>query len=191
MKIDFGTYHHSTAEESRNTRDMVEKSFTAILSSLRPLESSIEVLDAGCGLGFLIYVVSKIFPNARLTGVDIFEHDSLSDATIERAWQNITELGIGSRTALFEHDLRKPLNLGKDFDIAVSSLVFHNLGKGRFRAYETVFSALRESGYFILGDLFPHLAEDMKYLREVSEVISEEVKGKGKWAYRINVMKKL
>lgn len=191
MKVDFGTYHHSTAEESRNTRDMVEKSFNAILPSLCPSDSSLEVLDAGCGLGFLTYVVSKIFPNARITGVDIFSHDSLSGATIEKARENISEIGIDSRTTFLEHDLRKPLDMGINFDMAVSSLVFHNLGKGRFKGYETVFSALKKGGYFILGDLFPHMAEDLKYFRGLSEIISEDVKGRGKWAYRIKVMKKL
>jgi len=69
--IDFGTYHHSTPEESKRISESLEKAFSKLL---RPLYSSgaiLRILDAGCGLGFLTYVAAKCFPKASITGVDL------------------------------------------------------------------------------------------------------------------------
>jgi hypothetical protein len=48
------------------------------------------------------------------------------------------------------------------YDLAVSNLVFHNMEKKRFKAYGTVFDALKPKGYFVIGDLFPHGKADME-----------------------------
>ena len=77
------------------------------------------------------------------------------------------------------------------YDLAVSNLVFHNIGKKRFKAYETVFDALKPKGYFVIGDLFPHGKADMDYFRERSTLINElDQGGSGRWHYQIKVLRK-
>jgi hypothetical protein len=75
-------------------------------------------------------------------------------------------LGMDSRTSFLKHDLTKPLKSEVPYDLAISNLVFHNMGKKRFKAYGTVFDALKPGGYFVIGDLFPHGIADMDYFRE-------------------------
>jgi cyclopropane fatty-acyl-phospholipid synthase-like methyltransferase len=123
--------------------------------------------------------------------VDIFGHGSLSDASLEKAGANMKALGIEPRVELRRHDLRKPLDSDGTYDMAISNLVFHNLGKKRYLAYETVFNALKDGGYFILGDLFPSLIEDVEFFNGRCSIVSEKVsEGSGKWAYRILLLQK-
>jgi trans-aconitate methyltransferase len=77
--VDFGTYHHSTSEESKRIRESAEKAFSKLLRPLFPSGVAPKVLDAGCGLGFLTYVAAECFPKATLTGVDLFSHSSVSE----------------------------------------------------------------------------------------------------------------
>ena len=65
--IDFGTYHHSTPNESNAIREQAEKTFSKLLRSLYPSGAPLRILDAGCGLGFLMYVVAKCFPKAHVS----------------------------------------------------------------------------------------------------------------------------
>jgi len=68
---DFGTYHHSTPEESKQIRDEAAKAFSKLLRSICPSNAGLRILDAGCGLGFLTYVAAKCFPKASVMGVDL------------------------------------------------------------------------------------------------------------------------
>jgi len=100
-------------------------------------------------------------------------------------------LGIDSRTSFLKHDLTKPLESDAQYDLAVSNLVFHNLGKKRFKAYGTVFDALKPRGFFVIGDLFPHGKADMDYFRDRATLINElDEGGSGPWAYKIKVWRK-
>jgi len=77
------------------------------------------------------------------------------------------------------------------FDLALSNLVFHNMGKKRFKAYGAVFDVLKAREYFVIGDLFPHGKADMDYLRERSKLINElDESGLGPWDYKIKVLRK-
>jgi cyclopropane fatty-acyl-phospholipid synthase-like methyltransferase len=188
--VDFGTYHHTTTEESKKIREYAELAFSKFLRSLYSADASIKVLDAGCGLGFLTYVVAKLFPNARVTGIDVFNHGSMSELSIEKAMKNMRALGVDSRIAFFQHDLTKPLR-SHPYDVAVSNLVFHNIGKKRFEAYGTVLDVLKPKGYFVIGDLFPRGKADLDFLQKRSKLTDELHEGShGRWDYKIRVMRK-
>ena len=191
LDIDFGTYHHSTTNESNDIREHAEKAFSKLLRSLYSSGAPLRILDAGCGLGFLTYVAAKCFPKARITGVDLFRHGSISGISMEKAANNMRSLGIDSRTSFLKHDLSKPLESVAQYDLAVSNLVFHNMGKKRFKAYGTVFDALKPTGVFVIGDLFLHGKADRDYFRERSTLINElEEGGSRRWAYKIKVLRK-
>lgn len=190
-EVDFGTYHHSTPEESQQIREDATRAFSKLLRPLYPSGATLRILDAGCGLGFLTYVVARRFPQARVTGVDLFRDGSVSELSIDKAMENMKSLGIDSRTWFLTHDLTKPLKSDVQYDLAVSNLVFHNMGKKRFKAYETVFDALKPKGYFVIGDLFPHSKADMDYFRKRSTLMNElDQGGSGRWHYQIKVLRK-
>ena len=189
--VDFGTYHHSSPEESKRIRESAEKAFSKLLCPLFPSRAALRILDAGCGLGFLTYVAAKRFPKATIIGVDLFRRGSMSELSMDRAANNMKSLGIESRTSFLRHDLTKPMKSDTQFDLAVSNLVFHNMGKKRFKAYETVFDALKPKGYFVTGDLFPHGKDDMDYFRERSTLRNELDQGSfGRWDYKTKVLRK-
>jgi len=190
-KVDFGTYHHTSREESDKIRSMLEKVFSNTLLSLYPSDSKINVLDAGCGLGFLTAIAARCFPQSKITCVDIFDDESLSGNSIERTIANMRILGIDSRVEIIKHDLTKPLERGNQYDVVMSNLVFHNLGDKRFSAYETIFKVIKEKGTFILADLFPNYMDDIKYFNERYNIINNQtIFGSSKWAYRLLVMNK-
>lgn len=189
--VDFGTYHHSTPEESDQIRERAEKAFSKLLMPLYPSGAPLRILDAGCGLGFLTWVTAKCFPKARLTGVDLFRHGSMSGISIEKAEENMKSLGIGSRISFLKHDLTKPLGRDAQHDLAVSNLVFHNLGKKRFKAYGTIFDALKPGGFFVIGDLFPQGKSDANDLPGRLKLIDELHEGdSGPWSFKIKVLRK-
>jgi len=189
--VDFGTYHHTTPQGSKAIRESAEKAFSKLLKPLYPSRAALKILDAGCGLGFLTSVAAKYFPKASITGVDLFSDSSMSEMSIAMAEENMKSLGIDARTSFLKHDLTKPLKLDMQFDLAVSNLVFHNMGKKRFKAYDSVFDAVKPKGYFVIGDLFPHGKGDMDYFRERSTLIDElDQSGSGRWWYQIKVLRK-
>jgi predicted methyltransferase len=100
-------------------------------------------------------------------------------------------LGIDSRTSLVKHDLTTPIKSDVEYDLAVSNLVFHNMGKKRFEAYGTVFDALKPGGYFVIGDLFPHHGKaDMDYFRDRATLTDElDQGGSGRRHYQIKVLR--
>jgi cyclopropane fatty-acyl-phospholipid synthase-like methyltransferase len=189
--VDFGTYHHTTTEESRLIREYAEKTFSNLLRPLYPRRTTLRILDAGCGLGFLTYVAAECFPKATITGVDLFTHDSVSELSMPKAAENMKSLGIDSRTSFLKHDLTKPIESKVRYDLAVSNLVFHNIGRKRFEAYGTVFDALKRRGYFVIGDLFPQGKADMHYFCERFSLVDEaDGNALGVPSYKIKVLRK-
>jgi cyclopropane fatty-acyl-phospholipid synthase-like methyltransferase len=191
VDVDFGIYHHSTPSESNDIRERAEKAFSKLLRPLYPSGAPLRILDAGCGLGFLMYVAAKIFPKARITGVDLFRRGSISEISMDEAAHNMRSLGIDTRTTFLKHDLTKPMNSEAQYDLAVSNLVFHNMGGKKFQAYGTIFDGLKPGGFFVIGDLFQHGKADMDYFRERSTLINELDEGGSRhWAYKIKVLRK-
>lgn len=128
--------------------------FQAFMKTGLPRDKEISVLDVGCGLGFLSYVVTQYFPKAKILGIDTFENSSLLDSDMRKAEENMEHLGIRDRVffkRLNVLDITEELG---HFDIVVSNLVFHNLGRRRFEAYEKITKVMKPSSFFINGDIF-------------------------------------
>ncbi|HZQ22186.1 MAG TPA: class I SAM-dependent methyltransferase [Terriglobales bacterium] len=189
--VDFGTYHHATPGESEEIRRRAEKAFSKLLRPLYASGSRLRIMDAGCGLGFLMYVAAKRFPKAHIVGVDLFRRGSISGISMDKAANNMQSLGLDSRTSFLKHDLTKPMVSNEQYDLVVSNLVFHNMGKKRFKAYEAVFDVLKSGGFFVVGDVFPHHKADMDYFRERSTVVNDlNEGGSGGWPYKIMALRK-
>ncbi len=155
MDPDFGIYHHSNREESEKLRKNAELLFNESFKKTgMDRESEINILDAGCGLGFLTYIASSYFINARIYALDKFSGNELQGISVEKLKINLETLKISDRVDVIEGDLAEKLNLDESFDLVVSNLVLHNLGRSRFRAYENIKSAMKEGSYFINADGF-------------------------------------
>lgn len=100
-------------------------------------------------------------------------------------------LGMDARTSFLKHDLTKPMKSDAEYDLVVSNLVFHNLGKKRFQAYGHVFNAIKPGGYLVIGDVSRDDEADVEYFRENSMLVKEFDAGQtGPWVYKIRVLRK-
>ena len=172
---DFGTYHHSTPRSSEKTREKVKIVFTKVFGDLPfSRDDKLKILDVGCGLGFLSCVCAEYYQNAKVTGFDTFEHGSLKDSSLAKAKNNPKILGFQERVRFQKGDLfSSDYSKGK-FDLFVSSLVFHNLGRKRFDAYERLAYWIMSKSYIVLGDLFFDYKLDLRRLASLFGTVEKK-----------------
>lgn len=154
-----------TPMASEATRARIKSIFTESFGDL-PFSKTdrIKVLDVGCGLGFLSCVCAEFYTNARVTGIDIFEHPSLHGSSLVKARKNARTLGLSNKVRFLKADILHSDHRRGKFDLFVSNLVFHNFGKKRFEAYERLASWVPQNSYVLLGDLFFRHGADLKSL---------------------------
>jgi cyclopropane fatty-acyl-phospholipid synthase-like methyltransferase len=116
-------------------------------------DGELKILDVGCGLGFLSCVSAEFYKRARVTAIDTFEHDSLKGSSLKKAQANAAALGFSDRVAFVRGDVLS-FTPSESFDMFVSNLVFHNLGRRRFEAYSRLSSWARAGSFALVGDLF-------------------------------------
>ncbi|MDT7902273.1 MAG: class I SAM-dependent methyltransferase [Acidianus sp.] len=182
MEIDFGTYHHSTKQESENFRKRISELFKKAFSSV--IQDPSKVLDAGCGLGFLSSVVMDYFKNTIVYGVDNFQDTNLKDNSIEKLRKNISILGFDKRFYIISSDLTGIPFRDNSFDVIVSNLVYHNI-KDRDVALQELVRILKPYGFILLGDLFFYRLQ-LKNVDIVSEIYDENLD-----KYKIVILKKV
>ena len=153
-------------------------------------DEEISILDVGCGLGFISCVCAQFYRRARVTGIDTFEHASLRGSSPEKASENARVLGLSDRVNFERGDILASDYSATRVDLFVSSLVFHNLGRRRFAAYDRLASWMSLNSRGLLGDRFSDGKGDMKYLSSTFR-IEKELRLKIPWApYRILVLSK-
>ena len=189
-EADFGTYHHSTPAGSEKIRLIMKAVFTESFASL-PLrrEDKLEILDVGCGLGFLSCVSAEFYKNASIIGIDTFKHNSLKRSSPERAKENTKILGFSDRVKFRNDDVFR-FTTTKKFDIIVSNLLFHNLGKRRYEAYAGLSTWASDDSFIIIGDLFFSPKQDITYLSKKFRILREFKSTNGIERYALYVMSK-
>jgi SAM-dependent methyltransferase len=191
-KPSFGTYHYSTPRGSEQLRNELRPIFIDVLRKLPfSKRQKIKILDIGCGLGFLSCLCAEFYPNAVVTGVDTFEHESLKRSSIEKARENARISGFSDRIRFQKGDITKADFRRDGFDLFVSNLVYHNLGRKRLKAYERLASWVPKDSFVVIGELFFFGREpDVRFLSHlfgrVKVVKTESVGG----AYKLLVMSK-
>ena len=191
-KPDFGTYHHSTPERSERSRVLVAQGFLEAFDTL-PFSRAqrIDIMDLGCGLGFLSCVCAEFYRRARVTGIDTFEHASLKGSSLEKANENARILGLSDRVHFERGDILASDYGDRGFDLFVSNLVFHNLGRRRFQAYNRLLSWMAPNSHALLGDAFHEGKGDVERLSKIFR-IEKEIDPKMSWApYKILVLSAL
>jgi len=150
----FGAYHHSTRAASKKLRAVMKGMFIDALTSLPfSRDDKLKILDIGCGLGFLSCVSAEFYKNARVTGIDTFKHSSLKGSSLEKAKENAKILGFSDRIDFKNSDIFT-FTPTERFDIFVSNLVLHNLGRMRFEAYSRLRSWMQADSFVVMGDYF-------------------------------------
>lgn len=96
-----------------------EKTIKPHLIKLARIQENAKVLDLGCGTGTLTLLAKKSQPLAEVTGIDIDPH--ILCIAKEKAAQSNVKIKFDLGTAF---NLPYP---DKNFDIVISSLVFHHL----------------------------------------------------------------
>lgn len=186
----FGTYHYTTRAASKKIRVVVKGLFTDAFASL-PFgrDDELKILDVGCGLGFLSCVSAEFYKNARITGIDTFKHASLKGSSFERAKENTKVLGYSDRIDFKNGDIFT-FTPTERFDIIVSNLVFHNLGKMRFEAYSRLSSWMQPDSFVVMGEFFFSPKADLTQLSREFRILREAKPESGFRAYTLLVMSK-
>jgi len=162
---DFGTYHHSTPRVSQKIRDKVKILFTRVFRNLPfARDDSLKILDVGCGLGFLSCVCAEYYLKARIIGFDTFMHASLKESSLAKTNNNAKILGFSERIKFQKGDVFSSDYSKGNFDLFVSNLVFHNLGRKRINAYERLADWMTPKSYLVLGELFFDYKTDFRRL---------------------------
>jgi SAM-dependent methyltransferase len=152
---DLGTYHHSTPQASQKLREKVKILFMEVFDNLPfSRDDNLKILDVGCGLGFLSIVCAEYYQKARITGFDTFKHASLKGSSLAKAKKNAKILGLSDRMIFQKGDIFSSDFSKDNFVLFVSNLVFHNLGRKRFKAYERLAYWMSPNSYLLLGEIF-------------------------------------
>ncbi len=190
MESDFGIYHHTTARDSERIRERAKVLFTKTFDNL-PFSrgDGIKILDIGCGLGFLSCVCAEHYPSAMITGIDTFEDSSLRSSSLAKAKKNAEILGFSKRIRFRKEDILRANFRKGTFDLLVSNLVFHNLGKSRFDAYRLVAQWSGPHSYFVLGDIFFDYKKDPQELKALFGIVERAASGM-RGTYKVLVISK-
>lgn len=186
---DFGTYHHMTASGSEESREMARVLFKEAFGGLPFFrDDQLKILDMGCGLGFLSCVCAEYYPNAMITGIDTFGHASLRDSSLAKARNNAKILGFSERIRFTKGDILRVDYSRARFDLFVTSLVLHNLGDGRFTAYERLARWATRKSCVVLGDIFFDYERDFRRLADLFGSVREMPGSTAEGIYRMLVL---
>jgi ubiquinone/menaquinone biosynthesis C-methylase UbiE len=123
-----------------------------MLSSAQfPRDAELNVLDVGAGYGVVTEEALAAFPAARVTLQDY------SQAMLDQARQHLAAHADRLSYVLCDLvDPSWPRQVGGPFDLAVSAIVLHNLGRREniFACYPAIYGLLRPGGYFLNYDRF-------------------------------------
>ena len=188
---DYGTYHHTTPEQSELTRQTLRGAFYDAFHRISNPGDVKRVLDAGCGLGFLSEVTARYFTDSTVVGVDLFGSKGLPEGNMKLAADNMIAAGLLDRVKFVKSDLKSLDFPVEYFDLVVSNLVFHNLGRSRFKAYEGIVTVMKPGAFFVVGDFFFSKTRDMGFLRKRMRLV-DEINGIEKMpaAYSIMIFRK-
>jgi cyclopropane fatty-acyl-phospholipid synthase-like methyltransferase len=183
---DFGTYHCTTPRSSEEARERARRLFTRALDDL-PLSRSgnLKVLDVGCGLGFLTCLCAEFYPNSSVVGLDTFDHPSLKGSSAEKARRNAESMGVAERTSFERGDVLEYDCASGEFDLIVSNLVFHNLGKKRLDAYGRIARWAVPKASVLVGDIFFNYEVDRRILGSLFERVRTYRGPKSDGSYRV------
>lgn len=142
----FARFHEVMADESHQTvvAALQEHILPLHPAILKKLEQGVDVLDAGCGSGFALIEMAKLFPKSRFVGVDLCE-----DAA-ERGRARIRERGLKNIT-LQTRDFAKATEEAK-YDLIFTFDAIHDQAAPD-RVLKNLHRALKPGGIYLMQDI--------------------------------------
>lgn len=108
--------------------------------------TSINILDIGCGTGTFAKLLKEKFPQAKITCLDFSQNmiNMAKDKLIE--YQKDIEFQIGD----FNN-----LELKDEYDVVVSSFALHHIqsDKDKIKLYKNIYKVLNKKGVFLTADI--------------------------------------
>jgi SAM-dependent methyltransferase len=127
-----------------------------------------QVLDVGCGNGFLLVAVAKRLTSGHVTGIDVWR-SAAGEQTAEGAWRNARLEGVAERVEIKNIDARATPFSDQSFDVIVSSLMLHHAGGAadRERVLCEMARVLKPGGTLLLYDVAPLIGGAARTLHQL------------------------
>lgn len=124
---------------------MPEKKIKQALIETANIPAGVKVLDFGCGTATLTMMVKEIYPEAKVTGIDV------DRKIVDRAIQKIKEKKLG--VFLLVYDGKQLPFQRNAFNRIVSCLVFHHLDtETKQKSLTEIFRILSKDGQLHIAD---------------------------------------
>lgn len=124
---------------------MPEKKIKQTLIEAADIPSNAKILDFGCGTATLTIMVKELYPEAKITGIDVDRE------ILDKAIQKVKEKKLD--IFLLEYDGSHLPFQDRVFDRVVSCLVFHHLDTDtKQKALAEAFRVLRNNGELFIAD---------------------------------------
>jgi SAM-dependent methyltransferase len=126
-----------------------------------------QVLDVGCGNGFLLIEIAKRLTTGRAIGIDLWKPEAGTQSS-DIAWRNAQLEGVANRIDIRNIDARAMPFDDRSFDVIVSSLMLHHAGGSadRDQVVREMLRVLKPGGSVLLYDASPLIAAAERPLRE-------------------------
>ena len=140
--------------------------FYAYTASLLPQEPDSRVLDLGCGTGLELEEYFAMNPSAKVTGIDL-STDMLNALKAKFPGKHLTLI----HASYFEEPLGTQM-----YDAAVSVESLHHFSSEmKLSLYEKLYTALKDSGVFVLTDYFAESEElEKEYFQNLAKLKREQ-----------------
>ncbi len=117
-----------------------------------PWRSNEHVLDVGCGSGILTFASAKHVPSGKVVGIDIWDKHA-GGGTPHLFWRNAEAEGVMDRVELQNVNAAEMPYADHHFDVVVSSLAVHHMGRDAQKAVQEMIRVLKPGGYLALFDV--------------------------------------
>ena len=140
--------------------------FYAYTASLLPQEPDSRVLDLGCGTGLELEEYFAMNLSAKVTGIDL-STDMLNTLKAKFPGKHLTLI----HASYFEEPFGTQM-----YDAAVSVESLHHFSSEmKLSLYEKLYTALKDSGVFVLTDYFAESEElEKEYFQNLAELKREQ-----------------
>ncbi|MEQ6898554.1 class I SAM-dependent methyltransferase [Microbacterium sp. KR10-403] len=113
------------------------------------------VLDMGCGRGAVSIMAAQQYPQAAVTGIDLWRSVDQSGNTPDAAERNAQLNDVADRLSLLTGDMTQLPCADGSFDLVTASLSIHNIhtADGREKAIDEAWRVLSPGGRLLIVDI--------------------------------------